>query len=198
MKIIGLTGGTGSGKTEVARCFSEKGIPVIDADGIGHKLIEPNGLAEQEVIRTFGKNIKSGNSIDRSKLGAIVFADPPALQELNSITRPLIIEEIKRQCGDLEKAGHGVVVTDAAILADNTKECWLDSLIVVRASREQQCRRLVSDRGMTESEAYRRIDSQVPIEMKLQYADWTINNDGTVGDLRTKVQHIIEELNNGE
>ena len=117
MRIYGLAGGTGCGKSEVARVFADSGIPVIGADAIGHELIASGGGAVEAVTQAFGDGILTGGVIDRAKLGALVFADPDARERLNAIVHPLIAEEIDRRCGSLADAGHPFVVIDAALLA---------------------------------------------------------------------------------
>lgn len=199
MKIYGLTGGTGSGKTVVAMCFAQEGIPVIDADLIGHKLIEPNGLAEKEVLEAFGKDIYSEGKIDRGKLGNIVFSNPEALQKLNKIVHPLLMKELRSKCEKLGVEGHEIVITDAAILADNgSKDKWINGLILVLASREKRCQRLIKERGLTKEDAYKRIDAQVAPELKTPLADWIIENDGSIEELERKTQTVIGEIVHGK
>lgn len=198
MKIYGLTGGTGSGKSEVAAIFAIERIPVIDADSIGHGLIASGGAAEGAVTESFGKNILTNGTIDRRKLGDIVFNDAEALERLNDIVHPLLYEEVLRQAEELEKQGHSMALLDAAILADKgSKPEWLAGLIVVHSTRDTRCKRLVAQRDWTEQEAYSRIDAQTPTESKIPLADWIIENEGTLKDLRALAQGIAGELRYG-
>jgi len=195
VKIFGLTGGIASGKSEVAQRLAAQGIPVIDADAVGHELIEPSGRACDAVLGVFGPTILTCGKIDREKLGAQVFADPDALQELNRIVHPILYDELRARCSQFEKQGAECVVIDAAIIADSGKqEDWLDGLILVTAPRALRLERLVSSRGLDEKRATDRIDAQVPAEAKMSLADWVVVNDGPLDALYAQADALAEEL----
>ncbi|MBM3290214.1 MAG: dephospho-CoA kinase [Candidatus Hydrogenedentes bacterium] len=195
MRIYGLTGGTGSGKSEAARRFAAQGVPTIDADAIGHEVIAPGGAAERGVIGAFGDGIVTGGAIDRVKLGALVFRDDAARKRLNAIVHPAIGMTIAMRCAALAEQGHDAVIVDAALLAENgRKEDYLAGLIVVIAPVELRVRRLAEHRGIDDAEARRRIAAQTPPENKLALADWTIDNSGTKDDLYAQVDAIAREL----
>jgi dephospho-CoA kinase len=198
MRVYGLTGGTGSGKSAAARRFATHGIGVIDADQVGHDVLAPGGAAEQAVRDAFGNDILTDGVIDRAKLGARVFADPDALRQLNSLTHPAIFGEIGRRCADLVQAGHRVVMIDAALLAEGgQRESFLDGLVLVLAPAETRSARLVTGRGLAPEQAARQIAAQQPPEDKRPLADWIIDNDGDLAHLHRQVDAIARELVDG-
>ena len=195
MRIYGLTGGTGSGKSEAGRMFRERGVPVLDADAIGHALIEPGGAAVDAVVDAFGADILTDGHIDREKLGARVFRDAEARQRLNAILHPAIRMEIANRCVSLAQEGHDTVLVDAALIAENgRKDDYLNGLIVVNCPADLRARRLVERRGIDEPEACRRIAAQTPPEKKIALADWVIENSGTIEALEAEVERVAEEL----
>lgn len=194
MKIYGLTGGIAAGKSEASRRFKERGIPVIDADKVGHAVTEPGGAAEQAVIEAFGDAIITSGIIDREKLGLVVFSDPEARMKLNGIVHPAIGRETAARFAAFAEEGHPVAVYDAPLLAeDGTLRGGFDGLIVVLCPREVRLKRLIETRGMSEEEANRRIDAQTPPEEKVRLAQWVIHNTGSIDDLRAEVDAIVEE-----
>ncbi len=195
IRVLGIAGGTGSGKSEAARRFEELGFPVINADAIGHDLIRPGGDAEALVVEAFGRGILSEGQIDRVKLGARVFADPDARKRLNEIVHPLIKQEIKLKIKALAAEGCKTVLIDAALIAESgEKEPCLDGFILVTSPEEIRAQRLVKNRGLSHKEAMARIRSQRPPEKKLALADWVLDNDGSVEDLRRGVDALALEL----
>lgn len=197
MRIIGLTGGTGSGKSAAGKRFAELGIPVIDADAIGHALIAPGGAAEAAVREAFGDAVLSGGTIDREKLGARVFGDAAARAQLNAIVHPLLAGEVARRCMELAAQGQEVVLLDAALLGENgQRETFLSGLILVLASEETRRDRLVRQRGMDARRAEAQIRAQRPPEEKRELADWVILNDGSIEALERRVDEIAGEIRN--
>ena len=195
MRIFGLTGGTGSGKSEAARRFVEHGFAVIDADAVGHEAIAPGGAAEPEVLRAFGESIVTDGAIDRAKLGALVFGDPEARRRLNAIVLPAIGMAIAMRCAALAEAGQEITIIDAALIAENgRKEEYLNGLVLVTCPIEERVRRLVTYRGIAEEEARRRIAAQTPPENKLALADWVIENTSSKEALRARVDTVAREM----
>lgn len=193
--IFGLTGGAGSGKSEMAKRFEELGIPVVEADRLGHELLEPGHPVARELIDTFGEAICSRSRIDRQKLGRLVFSDSHALGTLNRITRPALLQEISRRCTALADAGHPIVVVEAAIISeDGKKDPLYEGLIVVTAPESVRIERLVAHRGMDREQARLRIEAQTPPEKKLALADWVIVNDGSLEQLRTQVDDVVRQI----
>ncbi|MCC6488317.1 MAG: dephospho-CoA kinase [Candidatus Hydrogenedentes bacterium] len=200
MKIYGLTGGTGSGKSEAGRRFSQAGIPVLDADAIGHELLESTGPVRDSVLRVFGDGILTDGQIDREKLGAIVFGDADRRATLNQIVHPAIRMEIGRRCARLAEEGKHLALIDAALLGENERlDPFLSDLVLVLAPEEMRIDRLVRLRGLSDAEARRRIDAQTPPERKIALARWVIENTGTLEKLHEEVDRIAGELiRNGE
>jgi dephospho-CoA kinase len=195
MKIIGLTGGTGSGKSSAARRFEEHNIPVIDADRIGHALISPGGAAEVPVIQAFGEGILTSGIIDRAKLGAIVFDSPDLLAKLNSLVHPRLFQTIAQQCQEYLNRGEAHVVIDAALLAERgVKEDWLSLLVLVTAPEAARVKRLATGRSIPVDVATQRIRAQSDPELKRPLADWVIDNGGSIEQLNKQVDTIVEEL----
>jgi dephospho-CoA kinase len=198
MRIYGLTGGTGSGKSEVGRRFARLGIPVLDADRIGHQLLEPGGRGVAPLAEAFGHEILSEGQVDREKLGALVFADPDALHKLNSIIHPLIGQAIAERCAALSQENHPAVVIDAALLGEHGKrDPWLDGLILVTCREDLRLKRLVELRGMEPAQAQTRIAAQTPPEKKIPLADWIIENEGSLEHLHVRADEVARHILDG-
>lgn len=199
IRIYGLTGGTGSGKSAAARRFEEHGIPVVDADKVGHRVLAPGGAAEDAVKGAFGDRVVTNGHIDRAKLGAIVFADQGALATLNRLVQPALFLGISEDLERLAEDGYMHAIIDAALLAESgRKEGILCGLILVLADHDLRVRRLVELRGITEEEAEQRIAAQTPPEKKIQAADWVIHNTGSLEDLYNRVDHIVTAIKHDE
>lgn len=199
MKLYGLTGGIGSGKSEAAHHFTAMGIPVIDADQAGHDVIAPGGAAEAAVLEAFGQKIRTHGRIDREKLAALVFRDEQARNRLNAIVHPAIMETVSGRCARLAASGEGIVVIEAALLGENgQREPWLEGLILVLCPEELRVHRLTTDRAMNTEEARRRIQAQTPPESKRAIADWVIENSGDIASLHAQVEAISEVLRNAD
>jgi len=195
MLKLGLTGGIASGKSFVAAILRENGFPVLDADSISHHLMEPGQAAHNEILEAFGADLRdSSGQIDRHKLAAIVFADPQKLARLNAILHPRVEQTIFRQLDDWRKSGaHPAAFVEAALLIEAGMASRLDGLVVAWSTPEQQLERLRA-RGMSETEARRRILAQLPIEEKLKRATYTINCSGTLDETRAQVQALARKL----
>ena len=195
MLKLGLTGGIASGKSAVAAILRELGFPVLDADSISHKLMEPGQTAHDEILQAFGADLAdSSGHIDRHKLAAIVFADPSKLAKLNSILHPRVDQIIFDQLEAWQKSGaHSAVFVEAALLIEAGMAARLDGLVVAWCTPEQQLERLRA-RGMSETEARRRMAAQLPIDEKLKHATYTINCSGTLEETRAQVQALAAKL----
>jgi dephospho-CoA kinase len=195
MLKLGLTGGIASGKSAVAAIFRELGFPVLDADSISHKLMEPGQAAYDEIIQAFGSNVADVTGhIDRHKLASIVFAAPEKLAKLNSTLHPRVDQIIFRQLGDWQISGaYPTVFVEAALLIEAGMAQRLDGLVVAWCTPEQQLERLRA-RGMSETEARRRIAAQLPIEEKRKRATYIIDCSGTLDETRAQVQGLAAKL----
>jgi len=195
MLRLGLTGGIASGKSAVSAMLREMGFAVLDADALAHKLIEPGQAAYAEVLQEFGPSITdSSGRIDRSKLGAVVFADRAKLDRLNAIVHPRVAEVVLSQFEVWRRSGvRDAVFVEAALLIESGIHKKLDGLVVVWCKPEQQVERLLA-RGLSETEARRRIAAQLPVEEKLQQATEKIDCSGSFEETRRQVQALAGKL----
>ncbi|MFB7585599.1 dephospho-CoA kinase [Streptomyces sp. NPDC056169] len=193
MLKVGLTGGIGAGKSEVSRLLVSYGAVLIDADRIAREVVEPGTPGLAAVVAAFGDGVLTeGGTLDRPKLGSIVFADADRLATLNSIVHPLV----GARSAELESlAGAGdVVVHDVPLLTENGLAPLYDLVVVVDASPETQLDRLVRLRGMAESEARARMTAQAARAQRLAIADLVIDNDGPLEALEPQVRKVWDEL----
>ena len=195
MLRYGLTGGIASGKSAVAAMLREMGFPVLDADPIGHKLLEPGQPEREEVLREFGAELAGADGrIDRAKLGAIVFADPDRLAKLNAILHPRVEQILLKQYEEWERSGvRDAGFVEAALLVESGFVSHLDGLIVAWCEPEQQLERLKA-RGMSEVDAKRRILAQLPLEEKLLRATYSVDCSGTMESTRVQVRALAAKL----
>ena len=196
MKIIGLTGGIGSGKSAAARYFRNAGIPVIDADSTGHEVLENDPAVKQAVISFFGESILTPEAVvSREKLAERTFSNPVARQHLSAILHPAIIAEVGKCCAAFQAEGQKAVIVEAALIGESgQRDGWLTGLILVLASEPVRIERLMHYRSFSREEAMRRIAAQTPPETKRPIADWIIDNDGDLETLRTHVMRVSEEI----
>jgi dephospho-CoA kinase len=198
MKRLGITGGIASGKSAVAAMLRELGFRVIDADALGHRLIEPGTRAYEEIVREFGAGVlEASGKIDRGKLGKLVFAERGKLERLNAIVHPRVEEEMARQFGEWEKSGvKDAGFVEAALLVEAGYQKNLDGLVVAWCRPEQQVERLLA-RGLSEVEARRRIAAQMPAEEKLKFATERIDCSGSLEETRRQVEELAAKLRRG-
>lgn len=198
MRIFGLTGGIGSGKSTVAAYLGRSGFEVIDADEIARYVVEPGTAALLEIVGEFGTSILDARgALDRAKLASIVFYDSDKLQLLNSITHPAIGVEIARRIGKIG-AGNpdGVVLLDIPLLVEGGGKAryGLEALIVVDCDPAIALERIVANRDITRQEALARINSQVSREVRLGVADYVLDNSSTKEDLLRQVDDLVDLL----
>src|SRR5262245_3934789 len=193
---VGLTGGIACGKSTVDAMFGELGAHVIDADAIVHGLLAPGGAAVAPVTSAFGPSVAAADGgIDRTALGAIVFADAGARARLERLVHPLVGEEIAARIGALRRAPGGpIVIVDAALLVETGIDRRFDRLIVVTCREETQIRRLLADRKMPREEAEKRIRAQASSEEKAARAGYRIDNDGGFEATRAQVEKVYRSL----
>jgi dephospho-CoA kinase len=189
MRVVGLVGGIGSGKSTAASMLAELGALVIEADAIGHGIYRAGTPGFDAVVRTFGSGIVAEDGeVDRRRLGPIVFGDPARLAELNRIVHPLIRAEIEQRIAAARAEGRvRAVVVEAAILIEAGWRDLVDEVWVVVAPRERILDRLASGRGIDRADAEARMRRQMSDEERRAAADRVIENDGTVDDLRAAV-----------
>lgn len=195
--VIGLTGNIGTGKSTVMHQLAALGAVVVDADQVAHRVMEPGQPAYQAIVDAFGAEIAPrGGPVDRVRLGQIVFADPQALARLEAIVHPAVYQAISRTVAEAQAP---VVVIEAIKLLEAGLSLRLcDAVWVVTAPREQQIRRLMASRGLSQEEATLRIDAQPPQETKAARADVVIDNSGTLEDLQDQVLRAWQALAAGQ
>ena len=195
MLKLGLTGGIASGKSAVASMLRELGFPVLDADSISHKLMEPGQPAHDEILHEFGADLANGSGrIDRAKLAAVVFADLGKLARLNAILHPRVEQAMLLQFDAWQRSGvHNAAFVEAALLVEAGFTKYLDGLVITLCTPEQQLQRLLA-RGMSELEARRRIAVQLPLEKKLRHASYTIDCSGSLDSTRAQVETLAAKL----
>ena len=193
MLKIGLTGGIGSGKSEVAKRLAARGAVVIDADKIAREVVEPGTPGLARVVAAFGDEVlHPDGSLNREKLGAVVFADPDRLAALNGIVHPLVGERVAEL--QSQAAADAIVVYDVPLLAENRLAPMYDVVIVVDAADEVRIARLAEHRGMPEQDAKARIAAQATRQDRLAVADIVIDNEGDLDDLAARVSQIWDDL----
>lgn len=195
MLKLGLTGGIASGKSAVAAMLREMGFAVLDADSLAHKLIEPGQPAYGEVLREFGPAVTDAEGrADRAKLAALVFADRVKLDRLNAIIHPRVAEIVFHQFDEWARQGtRDATFVEAALLIESGIHKHLDGLVIAWCRPEQQLERLIA-RGLSESEARRRISAQMSVEEKLRYATEKIDCSGSLEQTRQQVAALAASL----
>ena len=197
MKVIGLTGGIGSGKSTVSQVLAELGAVILDADKVGHEVFKPNTEAWHEVVAAFGKQILTpSGEIDRKKLGEIVFSKPESLSRLNQIMHPRMYGMVKAQIEEYRRQGVAVVVLEAVVLIEANWTSLVDEVWVTVAPQAMVLKRLKEQRGLEEEQTLARIRSQLSSEERIKHADVVINNDCSLDELRAKVRELWERLHN--
>jgi len=190
---VGLTGGIGAGKSEVSRRLAARGAVLIDADAIAREVVAPGTPGLSRVAETFGRAVlRPDGSLDREKLGEIVFADPGKLTALNAIIHPLVGERM----AEIENAvaPEAIVVHDVPLIAENNLAGGFDLVVVVDAPPELQIDRLVSQRQMSADQARARMAAQASREQRLAIADLVIDNSASLADLDRQVGDLWAEL----
>jgi dephospho-CoA kinase len=197
MKLVGLTGGVGSGKSTVAGMMRELGAQVVDADEATHAVYEPGSPGFDAVVKEFGAEYVDDGRIDRSRLGELVFRDADARRRLNAIVHPLVRDWMALRTAEAAERGAEVVVQDVPLLFENGLERLFSTVVLVYAPEEVQVERLVSGRGITPERARAMIAAQMPIESKRGLAHHVINNSGAREDTQAQVKAIWKQLTSG-
>jgi len=188
MRLIGLTGGIATGKSTVAGMLAERGATVIDADELARRVVEPGQPAYTAVVERFGSEVVNPDgTLNRGRLGAVVFADPSARRDLERITHSRIGELMQRGIADAITHDAPVAVVDIPLLYEATRDDMFEGVLLVYAPRAEQLRRMVSRDGFSEAEATARLDAQLPIEAKRDLATWVIDNSGDLRDTERQV-----------
>jgi dephospho-CoA kinase len=194
MKVLGLTGGIGSGKSMVASMFAQLGADVIDADQLARDVVEPGQPALDEIATTFGRDILLPDGrLDRGQLARIIFADPVARGKLNAITHPRIRERMDAEIA-ARRSRPGILIVDIPLLYENERTGTVEAVIVVWVDPETQLRRLLERDSLTEDEARQRIAAQMPLDEKRALAGVVIDNSGSRENTRRQVEAIYRRF----
>ena len=197
MKIIGLTGGIGSGKSTVSGFLAEMGAIILDADKLGHEALKPGDDIWRQVVTAFGEQITAANGgIDREKLGKIVFGNSEARERLNRIMHPPMYHIAKAQLEEYRQQGTGVIVLEAPLLIEAGWTSLVNEVWVTTAPEATVLERLRKRTGLSEQESLARIHSQLPSEERIKHADAVIDTDCSLDELKAKVKKLWSELKN--
>ena len=194
--LVGLTGGIASGKSTVSRQLAALGCPVIDADGLAREVVAPGEAAWREIVAVFGRAVlRLDDTLDRARLGEIVFADPERRRRLEAITHPAIQARRQARLDELTRQGFGgLVIQDAALLIEVGGASSVDRLVVVYATPEAQLARLMRRDGLAEAEARRRIESQMPLAEKVRLAHYVIDSSDSPDETAAQVRAVHAAL----
>ena len=183
-----MTGNIGSGKSAVAAMLREAGIPVLDADRISREVTAPGGRAYDAVVQAFGRGIvRDDGSIDRKRLGEIVFADPASRERLERITHPAILEAMKDALAGLAREGHRAAVVEATLIHESGRKGLFEAVISVTCNRETAISRLAARDGMSREQAEARLRTQMDSDRKAGASDYVIDNSGGIESTRRQV-----------
>ncbi len=196
MLHVGLTGSIGSGKSTVDTIFAEQGAHVIDADVVAHQLMTPGTVVYQRVTETFGAEcIRPDGTIDRRRLGAIIFASREKRELLNGIVHPAVRTDVLRQIVELEQSFQaGIVIVDAALMVESGFYRLFEKVIVVTCTEALQIARITSRDGLSAEEARVRIATQMPVAEKLKVAHYSIDTSGTLRETRDQAEAVYRDL----
>jgi dephospho-CoA kinase len=194
LKLIGLTGGVGSGKSTVAEMFRRLGAAIVDADEATHAVYAPGTEGFDAIVREFGQDFVLDGQIDRQKLGDLVFRDPNARARLNAIVHPLVRTWMAERTADAVERGADIVIQDVPLLFENNLQGLYSSTVLVYARPATQLARLLENRRVSLDRANRMLASQMSIDEKRPLADFVIENEASMDDTRRQVEEVWTSL----
>lgn len=194
--MVGLTGGMGSGKSTVADMFRQLGASIIDADEICRILVEPDQPAWQEIVKSFGKDILlKDRTLDRAQLADIIFNDPNQKKNLEVILHPKVFdEELSLFEKIVKKNPHALVIIDAALLIESGNYRKVDKVVVVSSDEETQTQRILDRSRFSRDDIRRRIQSQMDLNEKIKFADYVLENNAGLAELKNQVESLYKDL----
>lgn len=195
LRVFGLTGGIGSGKSTVAAMLRERGVPVVDADELAREAVAPGSEGLTQVLAALGADLlQADGSLDRKRLGARVFHDETARKKLNSIVHPIVRRLSQERFATLAAAGEELAAYDVPLLFEVGLDAALRPVVLVAASEATQLSRILARDGLSEAEAKARIAAQLPLAVKRQRADHVVENDGSREELAAQVDAVLAKL----
>jgi dephospho-CoA kinase len=195
MITFGLTGGIASGKSTVNKTFQSLGIPMVDADIVARQVVEPGTPGLKEVIDAFGEEyLNEDGTLNRTKLGALIFANKMQRWRIDMIMMPLINNESSKQIESLHDQNQEIVGYDAALICEMGNADKYRPLIVVQCQQDTQVARLMSRNSLTRDEAMSRIEAQMPVSSKVAMADFVINTDGTIEQSVEQAKAVLQSI----
>lgn len=194
LALVGLTGGIGSGKSTVAALIRDAGIPVLDADQLAREVVLPGEPALAEIASAWPDVIRADGTLDRLKLGTLVFADADARARLQAITHPKIQARAMERVRGLEAEGHRLAVYEASLLVETGRHGDFDALIVVTAPEAVQVERAVARGTLTEVDVRARLGAQLPMADKIKVATYVVDNGGTLERTKAQVDTLVSDL----
>jgi dephospho-CoA kinase len=198
LQVFGITGGIGTGKSRVAALLRERGVPVVDADELAREVVAPGSEGLRQIVAAFGPQVlASDGSLDRKRLGGLVFSDETARKRLNAITHPQVRELSQARFAELDRRGVSLAGYDVPLLFEVGLDRVLRPIVVVAASEANQLARIMARDGSTEADARARIAAQLPIADKRARADYVLENDGSLAELATQVDDLLVRLRGG-
>jgi len=200
MLIVGLTGGIASGKSTIADMFKREGAYIIDIDMISRDVVKPGKPAWQDVVHIFGKEVlNEDQTLNRKKVGDIVFSDAEKRKKLEEIIHPKITAETLMKINEIaKKDNQAIVIIDIPLLIETDKQDTVNKVVLVYTSPQGQIERLVKRDGLSLEDAHKRLTSQMPIENKKKYAHYIINNEEPLKEIQKRVKEIFRELKKEE
>lgn len=191
--IVGLTGGIASGKSTVSNMFKKRGFAIVDADIAAREVVEPGEKAYQGIVEAFGKDVLlTDGTLDRKKLGSIVFNDEEKRKKLNSIVHPAVRKRMKEWQEEAVSDGKQTVILDIPLLYESQLTHFVEKVIVVYVNEQVQLKRLMERNNFSEQEAKARMSSQLPLRKKATLADAVIDNNGSVEETEQQLERLIE------
>lgn len=195
-QVVGLTGGIASGKSTVSRLLSQVGFPIIDADLVAHRLQQPGQPGFERLVEQFGRSLVAmDGSLDRQRLGQLVFNDQAARSQLNQVMQPLIRDAIMGQLASLKNAVVPTIILDAPLLFEQGYDEDCNLVVVVTVDKATQLARLMERDGLSQAAARARVAAQMPLNEKAARADIVIDNNGDYDHLRQQVARLVKRLN---
>ena len=199
MTVIGLAGGSGSGKTTVSDLFSRYNVLPINTDEIYHDLASSQTECLSAIVEEFGSQIlNESGTLDRKKLGSIVYADPEKMRRLNTIAHYYVLCKVREIISDAESKGYCAVIVDAPLLFESGFDRECDLIIALTASKESRVSRIIARDGISADDAIKRISNQLSDDFLASRADFIITNNGSVGDLTQQVKRIVNLIGNNK